>query len=77
MTDRKYYTPSTLDFEVGHLVRSPCRGCWQYHRFPVCFQACSLLDAIQTTLARTVLTTRSYSNLESFAVHLERRSDNP
>ncbi len=74
MTERKCYLPSKLDFEVGYLVKSPCKECWAHHRFPVCLQTCELLDQVQSLLARTVLTTRSFSSKESFAIHLESRS---
>ncbi|MEJ2039113.1 MAG: hypothetical protein P8X55_09295 [Desulfosarcinaceae bacterium] len=73
MIDRRRYAPSKLDYDVGYLVKSPCRECREHHRFPECFPACGLMDEVQTLLAQTIVTTRSFSSREVFAIHLERR----
>ena len=70
----KSYTPCRLDCETGYLVKSPCRECREHYRFPLCLRACDILDRIQSHLAHTVMTTRSYSSLESFTINLESRT---
>ncbi len=47
-----------FDFEVGHLIKSPCKNCRHYGIFPRCVEACSLLDKIQDLLAMVVSSTR-------------------
>ena len=47
-----------FDFEVGYLVKSPCRGCDQRPLFPQCIQTCRILDDIHTVMAESVSCTR-------------------
>ena len=42
-----------FDFEVGTLVKSPCRNCEDREKFPKCIDGCEHLDRIQTILAGT------------------------
>jgi len=60
-----------LDFEIGHLVQSPCKGCDNRDNFPGCAKTCSILNRIQLVLAETVSCTRHFSTLESSALSLE------
>ena len=73
MTERKRYRKSRFDFEIGYLIKSPCRECRQQDELPACTRTCERLDHVQSILAHSVLSTRSYSSLEAFAVHLEGR----
>ena len=43
----------TFDFEVGTLVKSPCRNCEHREKFPKCISGCERLDRIQSILAGT------------------------
>ena len=40
-----------FDFDVGYLVKSPCKECDQRFLFPECIEECDILDNIQTILA--------------------------
>ena len=40
-----------FDFEVGHLIKSPCKDCRRYCIFPRCIAECTLLDKIQDLLS--------------------------
>ena len=71
---RKKYSAKKFDLDIGFLLKSPCKTCHNRERFPECFKTCQIIDRIQTLLAQSVLTTRSYSDLESFAIHLEQRT---
>ena len=42
------------DFEVGYLVKSPCKGCETRPRFPKCISSCKLLDMLHTRMVDTV-----------------------
>jgi len=46
------------DFEIGYLVKSPCKKCIQKNIFPKCVSKCILLDKIHATLAEAVSCTR-------------------
>jgi len=48
----------TFDFEVGHLIQSPCKNCHRYGIFPRCIAECRLLDEIQDVLSTVVSSTR-------------------
>lgn len=58
MTIYKY----KLDFEIGTLVKSPCRECEKRKtEFPTCVRLCKLIDKIQSILAETRSCTRRTS----------------
>lgn len=43
-----------FDFEVGHLIKSPCKECKEREKsFPHCAEFCALLDKLQQVLAGT------------------------
>jgi hypothetical protein len=48
-----------FDFEIGYLVKSPCKTCRLQNTFPKCADKCSLLDEIHAVLAEAVSLTRS------------------
>ncbi len=41
-----------FDFEVGNLIKSPCKNCDKRKDFPKCVDDCESLDKIQTLLAQ-------------------------
>ncbi|MFZ0130972.1 MAG: hypothetical protein WAK95_00405 [Desulfobacterales bacterium] len=44
-----------FDFDLGYLVKSPCRDCDQRKSaFPTCSQDCLLLAQVQTALSASV-----------------------
>jgi len=43
-----------FDFELGDIVKSPCRDCLRYPAFPGCMPACKTLDGFQRMLTRSV-----------------------
>ena len=51
-TNKKY--SYKLDFEVGHLVKSPCKGCDCRNIFPKCIKNCDIIDKIQTRLSESM-----------------------
>jgi hypothetical protein len=46
------------DFEIGYLVKSPCKKCIRKEALPKCCTACEQLDKIQTILSESVSCTR-------------------
>jgi len=48
-----------FDFEIGYLVKSPCKECERKKSFPECEDDCITLDKIHTILAKSVSLTRS------------------
>ncbi len=46
------------DFEIGYLVKSPCKKCVNNKTLPKCADNCSLLDKIQEILSEAVSCTR-------------------
>ncbi len=49
-----------FDFEIGHLVRSPCRGCSDRPAFPGCIDTCLSLDRLHEILSQGISCTRRY-----------------
>lgn len=49
-----------FDFEVGYLIKSPCRECQSDSRLPGCADDCVVLEKIQTILAESISCTRRY-----------------
>jgi len=47
-----------FDFEVGYLIKSPCRECRNDSRLPGCADDCVVLEEIQTILAESISCTR-------------------
>ena len=46
------------DFEIGYLVKSPCKKCIRKKAFPRCSAECERLDKIHTVLSEAVSCTR-------------------
>jgi hypothetical protein len=57
-----------FDFDIGYLVKSPCRECIDHYQFPDCMDRCLPLDKIRTVLANSVSCSRTYSSMESHAL---------
>lgn len=71
MNHRKSHIRRQFDFDIGYLVKSPCKGCVLRYHFPDCMARCDTLDRVQTHLARGISSCRAHSPLESFSVDLE------
>jgi hypothetical protein len=46
------------DFEIGYLVKSPCKKCLRKDAFPKCCDECEQLDKIHAVLCEAVSCTR-------------------
>lgn len=58
-----------FDFEVGYLIKSPCKNCEHRAFFPDCAEDCRMLDKIQTILAKGVSCSRSFSPREAYPIY--------
>ena len=65
-----------FDFDIGYLVKSPCRECIDRYLFPDCMDGCIVFDRIRGVLANCVSCSRSHSPVESCAIFQESRDDN-
>lgn len=43
-----------FDFDIGYLVKSPCRDCDQRDLFPGCDESCRTLDKIHSMLCDSI-----------------------
>lgn len=57
-----------FDFDIGYLIKSPCKDCIYQDFFPGCMDSCMLLDRIRTVLASSVSSSRSGSPFEPHAI---------
>jgi len=62
---------NSFDFEIGYLVKSPCRDCGTREDLPECIQGCEILDQIQTVLVDSIPSEKSISALETYDVSIE------
>jgi len=51
-------TKFRFDFEIGYLVKSPCKECEKRKDFPNCIDDCDILDGIHENLLNTISCTR-------------------
>ncbi len=56
--DRKKIPKHRFDFEVGYLIKSPCKKCHSKNDFPKCFKDCELIDQLQEYLAGSISCTK-------------------
>lgn len=47
-----------FDFDVGYLIKSPCRECEKRREFPGCDETCDTLDKIHLALCDSVSCTK-------------------
>lgn len=71
MTPKSPNKKRILDYESGHLVKSPCKECPTRYRFPGCATTCAILDRIQTYLAQSISTAHAIPGWEPLTVQLE------
>jgi hypothetical protein len=64
-----------FDFDIGYLVKSPCRECLDRHRFPGCMDSCDPLDKIHAVLANSISCSHSHGTMESGAIFQESRDE--
>ena len=57
-----------FDYDMGYLVKSPCRGCGTYSVFPECMDRCAVLDRVQTVLSDSLSSVHNYSSAEAFSL---------
>jgi hypothetical protein len=55
-----------FDYEIGYLVKSPCRDCATYASFPECMERCALLDRVQSALCDSLSSVNNFSAAESY-----------
>jgi len=60
-----------FDFDIGYLVKSPCRECVGRDQFPDCMDACPPLDKIRSVLANSVSCSRAHASIEYHAIFQE------
>ena len=60
-----------FDFDIGYLVKSPCRDCTSREKLPDCIQGCKILDQIQSVLADSIPSETSISPAETYDIPAE------
>ena len=68
--ERSFDTSQVFDFDVGCLMKSPCRDCPMKDDLPQCVKGCGLLRQIQTVLSSGVSSTRPQTY---YTVHIPSR----
>jgi hypothetical protein len=60
-----------FDFNVGYLVKSPCKGCATRGSFPECMDECEILEQIQVALSDSISCANNFSPAETFDVPMQ------
>ncbi|PID40932.1 MAG: hypothetical protein CR984_00680 [Proteobacteria bacterium] len=64
-----------FDFDIGYLIKSPCRECTDHYLFPGCMDSCLSLDRVRTVLANSVSCSRTCASVESHAIFQDSMKD--
>jgi len=48
-----------FDFEIGYLIKSPCKLCKQRDTLPKCLDDCKVIDKIQGIISEGISCTRN------------------
>lgn len=57
-----------FDFDIGHIIKSPCRECDLKNRLPDCSESCQVLDRIQTILRGGVSCSNDFHPTEGYSL---------
>ena len=55
---KKNHYKHQFDFEIGSLIKSPCKTCVPESDFPTCMDTCDLLSKIHTLLKNAISCSR-------------------
>ncbi len=66
--DQRLSENHNFDFDIGYLVKSPCRDCTTRDNLPNCIQGCQILDQIQTVLADSIPSETSISPVDTYDI---------
>lgn len=66
--DQRLSERHSFDFDIGYLVKSPCRDCGSREDLPNCVEDCEILDQIQTVLADSIPSETSISPVDTYDV---------
>ncbi|MDM8540341.1 hypothetical protein QUF90_04570 [Desulfococcaceae bacterium HSG9] len=54
----KYGSDFKFDFDIGYLIKSPCKDCIQRDGFPECADECEILDKIHAMMTECISSSR-------------------
>jgi hypothetical protein len=69
--DQRLSETNSFDFDIGYLVKSPCRDCVSREVLPTCVEGCEILDQIQTVLADSIPSETSISPVDTYDVPMD------
>ncbi len=69
--DQRLSETHSFDFDIGYLVKSPCRDCTSREALPTCIEGCKILDQTQTVLADSIPSETSISPVDTYDVPAE------
>lgn len=67
----KFSENQNFDFDIGYLVKSPCRDCNTRKDLPDCIEGCEILDRIQAILADSIPSEVNFSPAEAYEIPAE------
>ena len=69
--DQRLSERHSFDFDIGYLVKSPCRDWTSREDLPTCIEGCKILDQIQTVLADSIPSETAISPVDTYDVPAE------
>jgi hypothetical protein len=55
---KKYGSNFKFDFDIGYLIKSPCKDCIERDDFPECADECEILDQIHEMMTESISCSR-------------------
>jgi len=59
-----------FDFDIGHIIQSPCKTCDRRKRLPDCSKSCKMLGRIQAILAGKISCSNDIPEIEPYTLAL-------
>ena len=59
-----------FDFEVGHIIESPCRHCPKRGRLPGCAENCPTLHRLQMLLLGSITSSKRVPETEGYTISI-------
>lgn len=61
-----------FDFDIGHIIKSPCKDCPRQAELPGCAEKCAKIDKIQSILLGCVSCSNNYSEVETYTISMRK-----
>ena len=65
---KKIGNKNKFDFDIGHIIKSPCRECELKNHLPSCSENCQKLNHLQTLSISGVSCSKDFHHTEPYTI---------